>query len=259
MENMNETSTKLTSAHKLASHFSTLIKERELWENGELARSNERLYTILQECYVAGWKMSGITSEAKAAKRAFRDFCQDNGIRFKESTHVMARVVRVVFGNDDRRRIHTYGAALKNVFLNKITPEAFVEYVRNSNGIEEIRREGGPKKKSVTQKATIGRSALGNVALGTIESDALNQRFDQDKYVDAVLFLATHEADGTFAIRRMVQKESAVNFVLASFAGEVEVDQEQQLTIQAAGDQELARRSRRAAEACPHMAWLSEW
>jgi len=90
-----------------------LIAERKSWQSNEFARSNQRLYQILQSCYGLYKDMSGVTGEKLALKRAFNKYCDELGCNFKDSTHLMVKVVSCVFGSDNRRRTSSYAKVLR--------------------------------------------------------------------------------------------------------------------------------------------------
>ena len=82
-----------------------LIAERKHWEANEFASSNQRKYQILQNCYVLNKSMAGVSSEKLALKRAFNKYCEERGFKFKDSTHLMYKVVACVFGEQNKRRV----------------------------------------------------------------------------------------------------------------------------------------------------------
>ena len=93
--------------HEIKTAFDYLIAERKNWQENEYARSNQRLYTILQQCYALFHEMKGVSAEKLALKRAFNSYCSDMAVSFNDSTHMMVKIVRCVFG-DDRRRVSSY-------------------------------------------------------------------------------------------------------------------------------------------------------
>ena len=53
-----------------------LIAERKAWQTQDLTRSNERLYGILQSCYILFQSMNSIKTESMALKKGFLEFCK---------------------------------------------------------------------------------------------------------------------------------------------------------------------------------------
>ena len=209
----------------LSDHLDALVADRSGWENEEFLRSNERLYSILFGCYQAGWNMNGVTEEHKAMKASFKAYCDVHDLNFNNSTHTMVRIVRLVFGNADRRRISAYGTALKNLLIDGVTPAAFVDTIKAAGGIEEVRRAGTASKNKSADRTDMDRAALTGPVLGSVSGIDLSSQFDASANCDAVILIATPEADGSFAIRRLVQKKSVVKTALASIAKAVAEEQ----------------------------------
>ena len=81
--------------HEIKTAFDGLISERKNWEQNEYARSNQKLYEIFQKCYALYLEMKGVTAEKLALKRAFNTYCTDNGVKYKDSTHLMVKIAVV--------------------------------------------------------------------------------------------------------------------------------------------------------------------
>ena len=201
-----------------------IIAERVSWEQNEFDRSNKKLYAILQTCYAMFQAMNSTDAEAKAYKIAFNEFCERNQFVFKGSTHLTAKIVRCVFG-DDRRRVSNYGTALRIAAEKNINLSNFFTFIETCGGVEEVRRD---KKvgKSPEARAKFGKASLHGEVLGSVSSNVLNSKFDASAYTDAVLLLATKESDGSFAIRRVIQNSTVITTALASLAKDVKKESE---------------------------------
>ncbi len=216
----DNTSTEITpiSSATMPDALDKLIVRREHWEQNELLRSNERLYEILADCYKMCWRMNATTHAAQSLKLHFKVYCDQRGFNFKSNTHLTVRMVQVVFGLGDRRRVSAYGAVLKTALLSKVQPESFVDFIKTEGGIENVRRTGGKKKVTIKQKAEQGLTALESPELAILENEALSQQFDATSDRPVVLLVATREDDGKFFIRRMLQNPAAVNTALAALS-----------------------------------------
>lgn len=201
-----------------------IIAERVSWEQNEFDRSNKKLYAILKTCYAMFQTMNSTDAEAKAYKLAFNEFCERNHFNFKGSTHLTAKIVHCVFG-DDRRRVSNYGTALRIAAEKKVTHSDFISFIETCGGVEEVRRD---KKagKSPKDRAKAGKASLHGEVLGSVSSELLNSKFDASAYTDAVLLLATKEDDGSFAIRRVIQNSTVITAALASLAKDVQKEAE---------------------------------
>ena len=135
--------------------FDLLIKDREDWQSNEYLASYTRLYGICQNCYAIYQEMKGVTGEKLALKRAFNSYASDMGLNFKESTHLMVKIVRVVFG-DNLRRVSTYARALRIADDQKKSVIDIPKFFQDAGGIEEVRRKSKSNKKSKSDKKDKG-------------------------------------------------------------------------------------------------------
>lgn len=192
-----------------------LIAERKSWQSNEFARSNQRLYQILQNCYVLYKDMSGVTGEKLALKRAFNQYCDELGCNFKDSTHLMVKVVGCIFGNDNRRRTSSYAKALCIAAEKRIGVLDIPKFLSDAGGVEEIRRQSKSSKANSKEKAAVGLTLMSSKALSSTQSDALNAVFDEAAYNGAVLLLSTREVDGSFQIKYVLQNGVLITSALA--------------------------------------------
>ena len=223
----------------VAKTFSKLISERKNWEKEELARSNQRLYGILQSCYSLYQEMNSIKADAQALKQAFNKYCESQGMTFKASTHLMVKIVRCVFG-EDRKRVSAYAMTLRIAAEQKIGVLSLVEFINDAGGVEEVRRNK-TNVKTAKAKAEVGKAVLTGEVLASITSDLLNSKFNAAEYNGGVILLATKELDGSFAVRRLVQNGAAINTVLAGLASSVTKEEQDQSVAKTAANDESMR------------------
>ena len=194
--------------HEIKTAFDYLIAERKNWQENEYARSNQRLYQILQQCYAMYHEMKGVTAEKLAMKRAFNSYCSDTGVNFNDSTHLMVKVVRCVFG-DDRRRVSSYALSLRIADEQKISVLDIPKFFSEAGGFEEVRRNVVNKATKADKKAQ-GLGLMNTTSLAAVSGDALNAVFDEANYDGAVLLMATREPDGNFQIKYVIQQGGIV-------------------------------------------------
>lgn len=195
-----------------------LISERVHWENHELANSNETLYALLQHCLLLNNAMSGSDFTAKALRKGMANYIQQKGYLFKESSPLITKIVKCVFGVD-RRRVNAYSSALRVAIAEKVAVMNLPKFFKDKGGIEEVRRQSTTgKAKTMKDKVELGRAVLESEALAFIASDSLNANFSNQSLEEGVVLLATREDDGRFAVRRVVQSNSAVKSALAACA-----------------------------------------
>ena len=211
--------------HEIKTAFDGLISERKSWEQNEFARSNQKLYEIFQKCYALYLEMKGVTAEKLALKRAFNAYCTDNGVTYKDSTHLMVKICRVVFGSNDRRRISAYATALRIADEQKTPSSGIPEFFSNAGGFEEVRRKKSPNGLTMEAKKNQGLVLMSAPSIGMLHNDSLNAVFDEAAYEGAVLLMSTREPDGSFQIKYVLQNGSLITNALVHL---VTLDKEQQ-------------------------------
>jgi hypothetical protein len=195
-----------------------LVVQRKDWETNELAAANDGLYRLLQHCLAVNNAMSGTDSTAKALKKGLANYIAEQKYIFNESTPLITKVVKCVFGVD-RRRVSAYSSALRVAMAEKVSVMELPKFFREHGGIEEVRRSAtATKTKTLKDKVRLGRVVLENDVLAKVQSDNLNAHFSNSSLEEGVVLLATKEDDGSFAIRRVVQNSGAVNSALAACA-----------------------------------------
>jgi hypothetical protein len=211
--------------HEIKTAFDGLISQRKNWEQNEYARSNQKLYEIFQKCYALYLEMKGVTAEKLALKRAFNAYCTDNGVTYKDSTHLMVKICRVVFGNNDRRRISAYATALRIADEQKTPSSGIPEFFSNAGGFEEVRRKKKPNGLTLEAKKNQGLVLMNAPSIGMLHNDSLNAVFDEAAYEGAVLLMSTREPDGSFQVKYVLQNGSLITNALVHL---VTLDKEQQ-------------------------------
>jgi hypothetical protein len=118
--------------------------------------------------------------------------------------------------------------------------------LRESGGIEEVRRKAGKPTKTLKDKVQLGRAVLSTDAIASVRSDSLNAAYSNTSTEEGVVLLATREDDGSFAIRQVVQSGTAVKTALAACAS---VGAEKEKARQVEKDFQAIEDERAAAQA----------
>ena len=207
-----------TSAAQVSSveQLKSLETARISWENTELAASNNRLYSILQQAYQFYLVMKRNPGESarKDKLAAMEAFIAERGYTFTPSTHDMTRVVKCVFGVD-RRRVSAYSIALREALRQDVAAEDLVEFLEQNGGVEQIRL-GGTKPLSVTKRAELGKTVVGDASLGTIEFDSAVFKAEEDWVDKQVVLVATCLSNGQLEVKAVIRHDGAVNMALAA-------------------------------------------
>jgi hypothetical protein len=222
------------------------VDQRLHWENHELASSNDALYALLQHCYSLNNAMSGSDGTAKALRKGLANYIENKKYQFKESSPLIAKIVKCVFGVD-RRRVNAYSSALRVAMAEKVAVMELPKFFKDQGGIEEVRRKATTgKAKTMKDKVELGRAVLDSEALAFISSDSLNASFSNQSLEEGVVLLATREDDGSFAVRRVVQSNSAVKSALAACSS---VGEEKEKAKQLQEENRAIEEERMAAQA----------
>ena len=194
----------------------SLETARVSWETYELAASNKRLYSILQESYQYYLVMKRDSNESvrKEKLEAMESFIAERGYTFTPSTHDMTRVIKCVFGVD-RRRVSAYSIALREALRQDIAAEDLVEFLEQNGGVEQIRL-GGTKPLSVTRRAELGKVAVNTTSLGNIQFDSSVFKTEEDWIDKQVVLVATCLTNGQLEVKAVIRHDGAVNAALAA-------------------------------------------
>ncbi len=192
-----------------------LVTEREVWEKTDCARSNEKLYALLQNCFALHNTMVGSDALAKALRKGLVNYIEFRKYPFTDSTPLMTRIVKCVFGVD-RRRVHSYATALLAAKERRIAVIELPRWLKEQGGVEEVRRSAKSGSTSMAKRVDEGKLVLQSEVLAVVHSDKLNAQFSTEKLQEGVVLLATRSDDGSFAIRKVIQADSVVKAAIAS-------------------------------------------
>ena len=197
----------------------SLETARISWENTELAQSNNRLYSILQQAYQFYLVMKQDESkDVRKEKQAALDaFIADRGYTnsFGATTHDMTRVVKCVFGVD-RRRVSAYSIALREALRQEVGASDLIVFLEQNGGVEQIRM-GGTKPLSASKRAELVKTEVSEAVISTVKFDAVVVKANADWVDKQVVFVATYLPTGEFEVNAVVRHDGAVNTALAAY------------------------------------------
>ncbi len=219
---LNDKSNVAINAGKL---LAMMEKKRISWEQGAYRTSNLELYSVLADCLLYAGELP--VREAKDRSAALEAFFKERGYKYKKDSHIIARVVRAVFGNIDRRRISTYVLVLRQAQKSKIEPTQLAQWIEDGGGIQEIKLARSSTFVSPTAKAVIAKNSFENLpVLAIAQSEQLGQLADAGFVGEECVLIAEQLASGGFAIRALVRKEGAVNAAFTALYSDVKSQQE---------------------------------
>lgn len=231
-----------------------LAIEREVWETGAYARSNEMLYALIQKCYVLYLDLTDGKGDVGAKKVGFKDYLNNKGYTFKDSTPLTGKIIRCVFGDKDRRRLSTYHTVLRVVVADKWAVEDVPTKIAELGGVQEIslgKAGGGLTPK---QKAEQARQRVLSTVLATVSSPELAAQNNPEKKGEQGVAVVTQNADGSYTIHCVVHGDAVVNAALAGYFGAnkdaiVQQQQQQAITQVVATQEQLITAAAAAANA----------
>lgn len=202
-----------------AQQLKSLETARISWETVELAQSNNRLYSILQQAYQFYFVMKQDESkDVRKEKQAALDaFIAERGYEnsFGATTHDMTRVVKCVFGVD-RRRVSAYSIALREALRQEVVASDLIVFLQENGGVEQIRM-GGTKPLSATKRAELVKAEVSEAVISTVKFDAEAIKANADWVDKQVVFVATYLPTGEFEVNAVIRHDGAVNTALAAY------------------------------------------
>ena len=225
---------------------------RMSWETTELAHSNNRLYSILQQGYQFYLVMKqDVSKDVRAEKLAALDaFIADRGYAdcFGSTTHDMTRVVKCVFGVD-RRRVSAYSIALREALRQEVGADDLIAFLQDNGGVEQIRM-GGTKPLSATKRAQLVKAEVSEAVISRIKLDAVSVKANVDWVDKQVVFVATYLPTGEFEVNAVVRHDGAVNTALAAYYTIAQARKREELNAlkKAEADAIAAQKSKAKAE-----------
>jgi hypothetical protein len=197
----------------------SLETARISWETTELAASNNRLYSILQQAYsfYLVMKQDADKEVRKAKLAAMEAFIEERGYTnsFGATTHDMTRVVKCVFGVD-RRRVSAYSIALREALRQEVGATDLIVFLEQNGGVEQVRM-GGTKPLSLTKRADLVKAEVCEAVISKVKFDAETVKANADWNDKQVVLVATYLPTGEFEINAVVKHEGAVKTALAAY------------------------------------------
>ncbi len=197
----------------------SLESSRISWETTELAQSNNRLYSILQQAYQFYLVMKQDESKdvRKEKQAALDTFIEEHGYTnsFGATTHDMTRVVKCVFGVN-RRRVSAYSIALREALRQEVGAKDLIVFMQENGGVEQIRM-GGTKPLSATKRAELVKAEVSEAVISKVKFDAETVKANADWVDKQVVFVATYLPTGEFEVNAVVRHDGAVNTALAAY------------------------------------------
>jgi hypothetical protein len=202
--------------------ITNLATAREQWQNGVYKTANDGLYALLADCYQLFVDMTGKSNAAARLREALAHAVEEKKLNFLASTHTIDKILRVVFGEADRRRVSAYAVALRSALAAKpqVGPDAFPDFVRAAGGIEEVRAAASKKGAGLSpkEKAAVATAAVTARSTAVIVNDPVFcADLDAAKVSQFHVLVAEQLADSTLAIKAIVSNATVVTAALNAY------------------------------------------
>ena len=139
------------------SRIEELCNARVSYEQGELARSNKRLYEILAD-------VQRLYEQAAASKGALKDTVmvlkqrlEEKGARIQSNTNALALFVRYVF-NSERQATYIYTRAIQFAIAEGIHADNLADFILQAGGIDGCKKQAKPSAKLEVKKLIIEKT-----------------------------------------------------------------------------------------------------
>ena len=199
-----------------------LTDARVTWQNGVFKTANDGLYALLADCYQLFVDMTGKSNAAARLREALAHAVAEKNLTFKSSTHTIDKILRVVFGEADRRRVSAYAVAIRAALASKpqVGPGDFADYVRAAGGTESVRAAASKKGAGLSpkEKAEVAAAAVTAGTSAVIVNDPMFcADLDAAKVSQFHLLVAEQLADSTLAIKAIVSTAAVVTAALQAY------------------------------------------
>jgi hypothetical protein len=160
------------------------------------------------------------------------------GYKYKHDAPLATRVVRAVFGLDDRRRVATYSTVVRQAQKENIGVADLAKWIEDGNGVQEISLGKSATYIKPADKAEIAKNNLkGKTPIGYAQSELLSHVADAQYLGDMCVLLAEQQADGSFGVYAVLRQDGLVKSAFTSlYAVGKEIEAKAKAEIKAAND-----------------------
>ncbi|ARJ67052.1 hypothetical protein WV31_15935 [Magnetospirillum sp. ME-1] len=198
--------------------------DRVDWENNELAASNRKLYSILSRCFDVYKQLAANPFLIKHVD----DLLTAKDIKATATLHPANKLMKLVFGDNDRRRVSAYATVMKAALEDEKKASAnFAAWVNKKKGIEAIRT---------------GNTAESSTTAETKSADAFNKATTQlsKRHAIAKLGPCSNFPDGTGYVMVLAHIAADRSLSVVKFVGKINDDRTKSLVIKVAAEAEKA-------------------
>ena len=226
-----------TPMHYSVADIKAMEAARIHWEQGSLRKSNEELYLVLQDCKAFCKDLP--SAEAKQRSDSLAKFYKERGWRYNKETPIETRVLRAVFGMENRRRVSSYSLVLREAKKQRVGISSLATWIEDQGGIQEIRLSQSKTFVSPSEKAQIMKERLASrkFFIGFAQSDLLSHVADGEYMDEDCVLLANQQPDGSFGIYTVLRSSGVMSAAyLAAHSKAEEIEAQAKKETEAAND-----------------------
>lgn len=195
----NKTATKnaTPTAKSITTTLFNLQSEAQQWNLNEFKKANDMLYAMLKTCFVETDNVRNLSASEKAL---FNEQLVERQITFNKATALETKVIRAVFEIDavKDKRASKYARVLKIAKADKIQPEAFVNWLIEQNGIDNVGRQDNEASKTKERAEELVKAYA---TAQTIEAKKLSEaKVGDSDYSDISVALLRHVGNDVIPI-----------------------------------------------------------
>ena len=165
--------------------------------------------------------------DAKVRLASLEKFYKSRNYKYNKTKPLIARVIRAVFGDVDRRRLSTYSIVLRKAQKLNVPYLELADWIENQGGVQEIKLGQSGTFVSMADKAEMAKEHF----------DSLTA--DADFMGDTCVLLAEQNSQGGFDIKVVIRNASVVKAAFAAmYSKQQEVTAEAKRVVDAANDAE---------------------
>ena len=206
--------TPTTTTPPTAPKLSEMETKRQQWETTAYRTSNQQLYAVLADCLAYGEALP--LADAKQRTKELEEFFKLRGYSVKGDSPLLARVVKAVFGNVDRRRISTYSLVLRTAQKEGITAGKLAGWIEERGGVQEVKLSRSATYVSPKAKAEQAKSILSALPNLAVAKEKLVELADGEFIGSECVLLAEQQTDGSFHIKALTRSGTAVKAALTA-------------------------------------------
>ena len=226
-----------TPMHYSVADIKAMEAARIHWEQGSLRKSNEELYLVLQDCKAFCKDLP--SAEAKQRSDSLAKFYKERGWRYNKETPIETRVLRAVFGMENRRRISSYSLVLRESKKQRVGVSNLAAWIDEMGGVQEIRLSQSKTFISPAEKAQIMKERLASRGffIGFAKSELLSHVADAEHMGDDCVMLGNQQPDGSFGVYAVLRSSGVLTAAyVAAYAKAEEIEAQAKKEIEAAND-----------------------